>query len=78
MLAGREKIKWYYNLTAWLGWGAFAAALFDMIENYGLWRVLTGSVDPMFPQIAAFCATIKFILLAAGLLTALARSAVRK
>lgn len=78
LLAGREKIKWYYNLTAWLGWGAFAAALFDMIENYGLWRVLTGSVDPMFPQIAAFCATIKFILLAAGLLTALARSAVRK
>ena len=78
LLAGSGKTAWYYTSTAWLGWGAFAAALFDMVENYGLWRVLTGSVDPMFPQIAAFCATIKFILLIAGLLTALARFAVRK
>ena len=78
LLAGSGKANWYHNLTAWLGWGAFAAALFDAVENYSLWRVLTGSVDPMFPQIAAFCATIKFILLVAGLLTALARSAVRK
>ena len=78
LLAGNEKPNLYHSLTVWLGWGAFAAALFDMIENYALWRALTGSVDPMFPQIAAFCATIKFILLIVGLLTALAGKAVKK
>ena len=78
LLSGNEKPNLYHSLTVWLGWGAFAAALFDMVENYALWRVLTGSVDPMFPQIAAFCATIKFILLIVGLLTALAGKAVKK
>ena len=78
LLAGNAKPNWYHALTSWLGWAAFAAALFDMVENYGLWRVLTGSVDSMFPQIAALCATIKFILLIAGLLTALASKVVRK
>ena len=78
LLAGNGKANWYYTATAWLGWGAFAAALFDMVENYGLWRALAGSVDPIFPQIAAFCATIKFTLLIAGLLIALLRSLVKE
>ena len=78
LLAGSAKPNWYHALTSGLGWGAFAAALFDMVENYGLWRVLTGSTDPIFPQLAAFCATIKFILLISGLLIALASKAVKK
>lgn len=78
LLAGNGKVTWYHNLTTWLGWGAFVAGLFDMVENYALWRSLIGSLDPMFPQIAAFCATIKFILLIAGLLTALASKAVKE
>ncbi len=78
LLTGYEKPNWYRAVTAWLGWGAFSAALFDMVENYALWRVLTGSLDPVFPQIAAFCATIKFTLLIAGLLVALVNKAVKK
>lgn len=78
LLAGNGKANWYRSITAWLGWGAFVAALFDVVENYCLWHALTGSVDPIFPQIAAFCATIKFTLLIAGLLLALARSLIRK
>lgn len=78
LLAGNAKPNWYHALTSWFGWGAFAAALFDMVENYALWSALTGSTDPIFPQLAAFCATIKFILLISGLLIALASKAVKK
>lgn len=72
LLAGQGKTNWYHNTTSWLGWGAFAAALFDMVENYALWRALGGSVDPVFPIIAASCAALKFTLLLVGLLAALA------
>ena len=78
LLAGNAKPNWYYTLTTGLGWGAFAAALFDMMENYALWRALTGNTDPIFPQLAAFCATIKFVLLISGLLIAIASIAVKK
>ncbi len=78
LLVGSGKANWYRNITAWLGWGAFIAALFDAVENYSLWQALTGSMNPAFPQIAAFCATIKFIFLITGLLTALTRFAIRK
>jgi hypothetical protein len=78
LLAGNGRANWYRAVTSWLGWGAFAAALFDAVENYSLWRTLAGSVDPIFPQLAAFCATIKFSLLTAGLLAALLRGMVRK
>jgi hypothetical protein len=49
-----------------------------MMENYALWRALTGNTDPIFPQLAAFCATIKFVLLISGLLIAIASIAVKK
>ena len=78
LLAGNAKPNWYHTLTTWLGWGSFAAALFDMMENYALWRALTGNTDPIFPQLAAFCATIKFVLLISGLLIAIASIAVKK
>lgn len=77
LLAGYGKANWYRSLTTWLGWGAFAAALFDMVENFALWSALTGSLDPIFPQTAAFCAAIKFILLITGIVTALASKMVR-
>ncbi|MBI5822925.1 MAG: hypothetical protein HZB18_02785 [Chloroflexi bacterium] len=78
LLAGYQKANWYSAFTIWLGWGAFAAAFFDMVENYALWRILIGSLDPSFPQTAWLCATVKFTLLIAGVLTALAGKAVRK
>ena len=78
LLAMQAKADWYASLAIWLGWGVLAAALFDAVENYALWRVLiTGAFSP-FPQLAAFCATVKFILLIVGLATALAGSVLKK
>jgi hypothetical protein len=57
----------FVSLGAWLGWGAFAAALFDAIENIALWHELTGVVMSPWPQIAAVCAGMKFALILLGL-----------
>lgn len=54
-------------------WGAglalaqFGAALFDGVENLGLWRVLTGAAGDAWPRLAAICAAIKFVLIVLGL-----------
>ena len=71
LLAGTNKVHWYASLTNWLGWVAFVAALFDAVENYALWKILTGSLET-YPQIAGICASIKFGLLILGLVTAIA------
>ncbi len=70
LLAGHGKANWYRRLTMWMGWGAFAAALFDAVENYALLRVLIGDVDTVFPLVAAVCALTKFTLLLFGICTA--------
>jgi CHASE2 domain-containing sensor protein len=41
------------------------------MENYALFKVLLGWADSSYPEIAAFCATMKFGLLAFGILAAL-------
>jgi hypothetical protein len=71
LLAIGNKRNRYAVFAAWIGWGVFVAAIFDAVENYALWRVLTGDVVSPYPEIAALCATIKFGLLIAGLVTAL-------
>ena len=78
LLAMNGKMGGYYYFAAWMGWGAFAAALFDAVENYALWNVLTSGVVSPYPQIAALCATAKFILLIVGLITALAGRIIKK
>jgi len=71
LAAGRHK-GWFATLGAWLGWGAFAAALFDAIENYALAHMLLlNEVWTPYPEVAAFCASIKFGLLLLGLFYAL-------
>lgn len=72
LLSMKNKVGWYSRLAAWMGWGAFAAALFDAVENYALWKELTGSVFSPYPEIAAACASVKFALLLAGLLVVVA------
>lgn len=67
LLAGSDKPKWYQRVTVWLGWGAVAAALFDAVENYALWQVLTGNISSSLSQLAAICASMKFILLLLGI-----------
>ena len=78
LLAGSAKPAWLQKMTAWLGWGVLFAALFDAVENYALWKILTGSVNSSFPLIAAVCANIKFVLLILGLLVAIAGAFIKK
>jgi hypothetical protein len=71
LAAGRHK-GWFSMLGAWLGWGAYTAALFDAVENYALVRMLlVNEVWSPYPEVAAFCATAKFGLLLLGLFYAL-------
>lgn len=55
------------NLT---GWGVFAAALFDAVENFCLWKILAEGAASPYSQIAALCAAVKFALLILALLAA--------
>ena len=72
LLAAGRHPGWFSALGAWLGWGAYAAALFDAVENYALVRMLIlNEVWTPYPEIAAWCATLKFGLLVLGLVYAL-------
>ena len=73
MMAAGRHLGWFMKLGAWLGWGAIAAALFDAVENYALIRILMlNEVWSPYPEVAFFCATVKFFLLALGIIYALA------
>jgi len=72
LLAAGRHDGWFASFGAWLGWGAYAAALFDAVENFALVRMLLmNQVWSPYPQMAALSATIKFSLLALGLVFAL-------
>jgi hypothetical protein len=71
LLAIEDKKNRYAAFAAWMGWGVFAATLFDATENYALWHILIGGAISPYPAIAAWCATFKFTLLIVGLVTAL-------
>ena len=57
--------------AGWLHSLAVVAALFDAVENYALFQILLGRGEFSYPEIAAFCATIKFSLLIFGILIVL-------
>jgi hypothetical protein len=71
LLAASRHGGWLRSLGAVAGYGAFAAMLFDAFENYALFQVLLGAFDSSYPMLAAVCATVKFGLLAFGLLVAI-------
>ena len=72
LLAACRHPGWFSGLGAWLGWSAYAAAIFDAMENYALVRMLVlNEVSTPYPEIAAWCATLKFGLLLLGLVYAL-------
>ena len=50
-----------------LAWGQLGASFLDGIENYGLIRVLLGTDQAFWPQVARICAGPKFIIVALGL-----------
>jgi len=72
LLAAGRHSGWIKSLGAVAGYGAFAAAFFDAVENFALFQTMLGAYESSHPAIAAACATIKFGLLIFGLLYALA------
>ena len=66
LAAGRYK-SWFASLGAWMGWGLFLAAIFDAIENIGLWHSLLGPVGVLWPAVSFWCATFKFALILLGI-----------
>ena len=70
LLAAQKHSGWFRSLGAVAGYGAFVAVLLDAVENFALWRVLSGAFESNYPAIAAFCATIKFVLLIVGMIYA--------
>ncbi|HDD24707.1 MAG TPA: hypothetical protein ENF52_04660 [Chloroflexi bacterium] len=56
------------SVGVWLAWGQWLAAALDSIENAALWRLLVGTVTAPWPQVARWCALVKFALVIVGLL----------
>ena len=71
LLAAGRHTGWLKSLGVWAGWGALVAALFDAVENFALWQILSGTLAQPWPELAAFCAQVKFGLLLLGLVYAL-------
>jgi hypothetical protein len=56
------------SIAAGIAWGSFAAAIFDAAENAALYGMLaSGQATPWLAWTAAICASIKFLLVAAGI-----------
>jgi hypothetical protein len=72
LLAAGRHPGMFAKLGAWIGWGAFAAALFDAVENIGLWNSLLGPVGATWPLVSYWCAAAKFGLILLGILYGLA------
>jgi hypothetical protein len=50
-----------------LGWGQFAAAFLDAVENFALIRFILDSKSATLPAVARWCAIVKFGIVGAGL-----------
>ena len=71
LLAANWHSGWLKSIGALAGYGAFVAALFDAIENYALFQILLNQIHSPYPELAFYCASIKFSLLIFGILYAL-------
>jgi len=71
LLVTQKHAGWLHSLAVVAAYGAFVAALFDAVENYALFQILLGRGESSYPEIAAFCATIKFSLLIFGIMVVL-------
>jgi len=70
MAAGRHPGR-FSKIGTWLGWGVFLAAIFDAIENLGLWKSLVDPIDAGWPGISYWCAILKFTLIFLGIVYSL-------
>ncbi len=67
----RRRARWLGALGVILAWGQIVAALLDANENVALTTMLLAAVADPWPAIAFGCATVKFLLIGAGLLYAM-------
>jgi len=63
-----NKNNWTYKIGLLLARLQFVAALFDAIENIALIKLLLGSNNNIFSLIAYYFASIKFVLIAIGII----------
>jgi hypothetical protein len=68
LLAAGRHAGWLKSLGAVAGYGAFAAAMLDAVENYALFQILLNKISSPYPEIAFYCASLKFVFLIFGLL----------
>ena len=66
LAAGRHPGR-FASIGAWVGWGAFVAALFDSAENICLFNLLLGNSGANYAGMAALYATLKFGLILLGI-----------
>ena len=60
--------KWpLVSLGAWLGWGVILAAVLDAFENIALTTIIFSGVSSPWPEIARWCAYLKFALIFVGI-----------
>lgn len=71
LAAGRHPGR-FASVGVWMGWSAFAAALFDAAENVCLFNLLLGNDGANYADMAATYATVKFGLILLGIGYALA------
>jgi hypothetical protein len=58
------------SIGAPLAWGLWLAAVFDAIENVALVVILFGTLQTPWPEVARWCAIVKFSLIFLGLVYA--------
>ena len=63
-----NKNNWIYKIGILLAKLQFVAALFDTIENIALIKLLLGSNNSIFSMIAYYFASIKFAIIAIGII----------
>ena len=63
-----DKNNWMYKIGLLLAKLQFVAALLDAIENFALIKLLLGSNNSIFPSIAYYFASIKFVIIAIGII----------
>lgn len=61
------KGKEFYKIGIFLIWLQFLAAVFDLIENLGLIRLLLGDLDQFWVSISYYFAAMKFVLILIGI-----------
>lgn len=64
--ADRRRGGVWVALGKLLAWGALLATGFDMVENAALFHILLNGPFSLAPQVAFWCASIKFGLLLSG------------